>query len=189
MAPPGLAFLAANERAMKKAETCTNHKFYFNLLEARKWLEKGQTPFTPAISVFYAVEEALRYFDEVGVDAVVRDHYRHRDLVRTGLKAMGLELLIKDDAIASPAVTAVKCPEGIDPAKLRKLLLEKFNIVIAGGQGKFSTSTFRVGHLGAVQDMDLIAAISGLEMVLKIMGADISLGQGVRAMEEALLAE
>lgn len=189
MAPPGLAFVAANERAMKKAETCTNHKFYFDLLEARKWLEKGQTPFTPAISVFYAVEEALHYFDEVGVDAVVRDHYRHRDLVRTGLKAMGLELLIDDDAIASPAVTAVKCPHGIDPTELRKLLLEKFNIVIAGGQGKFSSSTFRVGHLGAVQDMDLIVAVSGLEMALKSMGADIPLGSGVCAMEEALMAE
>ncbi|MEE0777247.1 MAG: alanine--glyoxylate aminotransferase family protein [Bacillota bacterium] len=189
MAPPGLAFIAANERAMEKAAVCTNHKFYFNLMEARRWLEKGQTPFTPAISVFYAVEEALNYFDKVGIDAVVKNHYRHRDLVRTGLRAMGLELLVEDDAIASPAVTAVKCPEGIDPTALRKLLLDKYNIIIAGGQGKFAGTTFRVGHLGAVQDMDLIAALSGLEVALKSLGADIELGKGVRAMEEALLAK
>lgn len=187
MAPPGLAFIAANERAMKVAETCTNRKFYFDLLKARNMLNKGQTPYTPAISVIYAVEEALAYFDEVGVDAIVEEHYKRRDLVRAGLSAMGLKLIANDD-IASPAVTAVECPEGIDPAKLRKILREKYNIIVAGGQGKFSATTFRVGHLGAVRLMDLFTVMVGLELALKELGADIPMGKAVQAMEEMVLA-
>lgn len=187
MAPPGLAFIAANARAMKVAEACTNRKFYFDLLKARDMLKKGQTPYTPAISVIYAVEEALEYFNEVGVDAIVADHYKRRDLVRAGLSAMGLKL-IADDAIASPAVTAVECPQGIDPAELRNLLREKYNIIIAGGQGKFSATTFRVGHLGAVRLMDLFTVTVGLELALKELGADIPMGKAVQAMEEMVLS-
>ncbi|MBR5329548.1 MAG: alanine--glyoxylate aminotransferase family protein [Firmicutes bacterium] len=187
MAPPGLAFIAANERAMKVAEANTNRKFYFDLLKARNMLKKGQTPYTPAISVIYAVEEALEYFDEVGVDAIVADHYKRRDLVRAGLSAMGLKLIANDD-IASPAVTAVQCPEGIDPAKLRKILREKYNIIVAGGQGKFSATTFRVGHLGAVRLMDLFTVMVGLELALKELGADIPMGKAIQAMEEMVLA-
>lgn len=187
MAPPGLAFIAANVRAMKVAEVCTNRKFYFDLLKARDMLKKGQTPYTPAISVIYAVEEALEYFNEVGVDAIVADHYKRRDLVRAGLSAMGLKL-IADDAIASPAVTAVECPQGIDPAELRNLLREKYNIIIAGGQGKFSATTFRVGHLGAVRLMDLFTVMVGLELALKELDADIPMGKAVQAMEEMVLS-
>ena len=187
MAPPGLAFIAANDRAMKVAENCTNRKFYFDLLKARNMLSKGQTPYTPAISVIYAVEEALEYFDEVGADAIVAEHYKRRDLVRAGLSAMGLKLIANDD-IASPAVTAVECPEGIDPAKLRKILREKYNIIVAGGQGKFSATTFRIGHLGAVRLMDLFTVMVGLELALKELGADIPMGKAIQAMEEMVLA-
>ena len=187
MAPPGLAFIAANKRAMKIAESNHNRKFYFDLKKARDMLvSKGQTPFTPAISTVYAVAEALKYFEEVGVDAVVREHCERRDLVRAGLKAMGLTL-IADDDIASPAVTAVQCPNNINPDELRKLLREKYNVIIAGGQGKFAASTFRVGHLGAVRTLDLFAALIGLEMALIELGADIPKGKAVIAMEEMLM--
>ena len=186
MSPPGLAFIAVNDKAMEKAALCKNRKFYFDLIAADDMLKKGQTPYTPAISVIYAVNEALQYFKKVGIDKVIADHYKNRDLVRVGLSAMGLKLLAADD-IASPAVTAVECPQGIDPTALRKLLLNKYNVVVAGGQGKFAANTFRFGHLGAVQTMDLIAAMSALELSLKELGAEIVLGSGVRAMEEALL--
>ena len=186
MAPPGLAFIAANERAMAVAEKCTNRKFYFDLLKYRQLLEKGQTPFTPAISTIYAVEEALAYFEKVGVDAIVEEHYKRRDIVRTGLRAMGLKLIAADE-IASPAVTAVECPKGVDPTVLRKLLLDKFNIIIAGGQGKFASTTFRVGHLGAVRILDLFAVMVGLEMALKHLGAKIIPGKAIGAMEELLM--
>lgn len=186
MSPPGLAFIAANQRAMEVAKECKNRKFYFDLLAAENMLTKGQTPYTPAISVIYAVHEALKYFEEVGVDAVVADHYRNRDLVRTAVQAMGLKTPVPAD-IASPAVTLVECPQGINPTELRQLMLSKYNVVIAGGQGKFAPNTFRIGHLGAVQAMDLIAVMAALELALKEMGADVEIGSGVKAMQYALL--
>lgn len=186
MAPPGLAFIAANARAMAVAETNTNRKFYFDLIKAREMLKKGQTPFTPAISTVFAVEEALEYFEEVGVDAIVEEHYKRRDLVRAGLRGMGLNLVAADD-IASPAVTAVECPEGVDPTELRNILREKYNIIVAGGQGKFSSTTFRIGHLGAVRTMDLFTVMVGLEMALTQLGVKVPLGKAVAAMEEMLL--
>ncbi|MDO4542210.1 MAG: alanine--glyoxylate aminotransferase family protein [Bacillota bacterium] len=188
MSPPGLAFIAANDRAMSIAKKTKNRRFYFDLTAAEDMLVKGQTPYTPAISVIYAVHEALKYFAKVGVDAVVADHYRNRDLVRTGLQAMGLKTPVPAE-IASPAVTLVESPRGIDPTELRQLMLNKYNVVIAGGQGKFADSTFRVGHLGAVQAMDLIAVMAALELSLKELGADVELGSGVKAMETALLEE
>ncbi len=186
MSPPGLAFLAVSERAMEKAKICKNTRYYFSLLEAKKWYDKGQTPFTPAIPVFYAVQKALTLIAEAGVDRIIAEHFFHRDLVRAGLRALGLRLLAADE-IASPAVTAVACPQGIDPAVLRKKLLDTYNIVVAVGQGKFAENSFRVGHLGAVQPLDLIVAIAGLEMVLKELGVPVTLGSGVKAIEEALL--
>lgn len=186
MAPPGLVFIAANDRAMQVAEKSRNQRYYFDLREAKKWFEKGQTPFTPAISVIYAVEEALKYYEEVGVDAVVANHYFCRDLLRAGIRGVGLKL-IADDDIASPAVTAIYCPESIDPQALRKILLEKYHIVIAGGQGQFSQNSFRVGHLGAVEPMDLLVAVAGIEMALSELGHRVELGAGVRAMQEFLI--
>ncbi|MGI5874340.1 MAG: pyridoxal-phosphate-dependent aminotransferase family protein [Bacillota bacterium] len=186
MAPPGLAFVAVNARAEEVMANSGNRKFYFDLNKAKAMLEKGQTPFTPAITTVYAVDEALNYIDDVGVDAVVADHCKRRDLVRAGLRAMGLKLIAADD-IASPAVTAVECPKGIHPDELRKLLREKYNIIVAVGQGKFAATTFRVGHLGAVRTMDLFAAIVGLELALTELGVDVPKGAAVAAMEEMIL--
>lgn len=188
MSPPGLAFVAVNDRAMAVAKTCKNRKFYFDLVAASEMLLKGQTPYTPAISVLYAVREALKYFESVGVDAVVASHYQNRDLVRLGVEALGLTVPVPQD-IASPAVTLVECPPGIDPGELRRLLLQKYNVVIAGGQGKFASNTFRIGHLGAVQVMDLIAVMAGLELALAELGAEVEIGAGVKAMQRALLAK
>ncbi len=188
MSPPGLAFVAVNDRAMAVARETKNRKFYFDLLAAEDMLKKGQTPYTPAISVIYAVHEALKYFKEVGVDAIVADHYRNRDLVRVGVQAMGLNTPVPPE-IASPAVTLVECPEGIDPGALRSLMLSKYNVVIAGGQGKFAGNTFRIGHLGAVQAMDLIAVMASLELALHELGAKVEIGSGVKAMEYALLGK
>lgn len=186
MSPPGLAFLAVNQRAMAVAESTQNQRYYFDLRAAKAMYEKGQTPYTPAISVFYSVQKALNYYDEVGVDAVVARHYYCRDLLRAGIRGLGLTLLA-DDAIASPAVTAVGCPDGVDPQVLRKWLLEKHHIVIAGGQGKHSANSFRIGHLGLVAPMDLLVAVAGLEMALNECGYEVALGRGVAAMQRFLL--
>ena len=186
MVPPGIAFVAVNQRAWKVCEANTNSKFYFCLMEAKKALEKGETPFTPAVSLIYALDEALKMMLEKGIDQIIAEHLFHRDIVRAGLKAMGLTLCA-EDAIASPAVTAVLAPPGIDPAAIRKALLDNFSVVVAGGQGKFKETVFRIGHLGYVQPLDLLAVLAALEMTLIRLGMPLELGQGVKAAQQIIL--
>jgi len=188
MLPPGLAFVAVNQRAWQVAEENTNSKFYFDLVEAKKSLEKGQTPFTPGMTLIYALEEALQMIMAKGIDRIIADHLFHRDIVRAGIKAMGLTLCANDD-IASPAVTAILAPEGIDPADIRKTLLDKYSVVVAGGQGKFKDTVFRIGHLGYVQPLDLLAVLAALEMTLISLGLPLELGKGVRAAQQVIFEQ
>ncbi|MDD4571622.1 MAG: alanine--glyoxylate aminotransferase family protein [Clostridia bacterium] len=187
MAPPGIAFVSVNERAWKVAEANTNAKYYFDLLKYKKNLAKGQTPFTPAISTIYAVYESVKMLLEMGIDDVIAEHYFRRDMVRAAIRALGLDLVAPDE-IASPAVTAIYAPKGIDPIKLRKLINERYHVVIAGGQGKFQEVAFRIGHLGYVEDLEILGAIAALEMALHELGHKFELGAGVGAAQKAIMS-
>ena len=99
---------------------------------------------------------------------------------------LGLELLAAD-AVASPVVTAVKMPAGVEGKTLLKTLREKFNVVIGGGQQHLTNKIIRIGHLGYVQDLDLVATIAALEMALQVQGYAIKLGSGVSVAQEAIL--
>ncbi|MGE5405215.1 MAG: pyridoxal-phosphate-dependent aminotransferase family protein [Candidatus Saccharibacteria bacterium] len=183
MLPPGLSFMSASPRAIKVAETCTNTKFYWDLGEALKYLKKGQTPYTPAISMFYGLREALEMMLDEGLDNVLARHAFYRDIVRTGVKAMGLEFLAKDE-VASYSLTSVKAQGGSGANKIRKSLLERFNVVIAGGQQSLDDVIFRIGHLGYVRPLDLLSVLAALEIVLYENGYNIKLGQGIKKAQE-----
>ena len=176
-----------NERAWKVAEANTNSKYYFDLVKYKNNLAKGQTPFTPAISTVYAVYESTKMILETGVDNIIAEHYFRRDMIRSAVRALGLKLVAADE-VASPAVTAIYAPEGIDPVQLRKLMLERYHVVIAGGQGKFQKVAFRIGHLGYVEDLELLGGIAALEMVLHELGYKFELGSGVGAAQKAIMA-
>ncbi|MBC7336521.1 MAG: alanine--glyoxylate aminotransferase family protein, partial [Clostridia bacterium] len=154
MIPPGLAMLSVSQRAWEAAARCKNRRYYFDLQAAKEFFAKGQTPFTPAVSVFFGLREALKMLRAEGLAAAFARHRLYRDMIRAGVKALGLELLAPDE-IASPAVTAVKTPAGLTPRDIRTPLREKYGVVTAGGQGKLSDSIFRFGHLGYVDPTDL----------------------------------
>ena len=183
MLPPGLSFMSVSPRAIEISKNCQNHKFYWDLDSALKYLKKGQTPYTPAISLFYGLQESLRLLLEEGLENVIKRHRFYRDLVRTGVKAMGLTPLA-DDSIASGSLTSVLAPEGIGANKIRKMLLDRFGVVVAGGQQKLNDVIFRIGHLGFVRPLDLLAALAALEMVLYESGYPIKIGQGTNKVQE-----
>ncbi|KKM11551.1 class V aminotransferase [Clostridiales bacterium PH28_bin88] len=185
MIPPGLAMVSVNARAWEVAAENTNRKFYFDLQAARDSLKSGQTPYTPAVSLFVGLREALRMMLEEGLPAMLARHALYRDMVRAGVKSLGLELLA-GDAVASPAVTAIKVPAGFKPADINKRMREKYGVVLAGGQGKLKEDIFRIGHLGYVQPVDLFAAFAALELVLKELGIPVTLGAGVAAVQQVL---
>jgi aspartate aminotransferase-like enzyme len=187
MLPPGLAMLAVNERAWQAAERCNNRSYYLNIKAAREFVGKGSTPYTPAVSIFYGLKESLRLLQEETLAVSFARHALMRDMVRAGVRALGLELFAADN-VASPAVTAVKVPAGMKPADITKPLREKYGVVVAGGQSKIKDKVFRIGHLGYVSYEELLAALAALEAVLAESGFAVKPGAAVTAAREVLQA-
>ncbi|MDD2510000.1 MAG: alanine--glyoxylate aminotransferase family protein [Syntrophomonas sp.] len=187
MIPPGLSFLAFNDRALRVHKENKNHKYYWDVSSGLKYLEKGQTPYTPAISLFYGLEEALKMMQEEGLDNILLRQLNYREMVRAALKEMGLKLLAADDN-ASPALTSVIAPQGIGGNKIRQYMRERFNIILAGGQQRLDDVIFRIGHLGYVRELDLLSVLVALEITLLKSGYPIELGKGIKKAQEYISA-
>jgi aspartate aminotransferase-like enzyme len=185
MAPPGLVFVTVSERAWEASRQAKAPRFYFDWAQAKKALGEHSTAFTPAISVFYAVQEGLRVLEEEGLPEVYARHRRLADATVVGLRGMGFTPLARE-GYRSAVVTAVLPPAGLDIAAFRKLLRTKYGVVIAGGQGKMSGKVVRVGHLGAVQSGDLVQVLWSMEQALEDLDVAPNQGRGVTALIEAL---
>lgn len=185
MIPPGLGFIAFNDRALKAHQEAKMPKFYWDISLGLKYLEKGQTPFTPAVSLFYGLQESLQMMLDEGLESILNRHLNYRKIVRSSVKAMGLELLAPDSN-ASTAVTSVVAPETIGANKIRKVMLDEFNIALAGGQQSLEGTVFRIGHLGYVRELDLLSVLAALEITLVKLGFDLELGLGVKKAQEIL---
>lgn len=186
MIPPGLSFMAFNERAEKIYQQSKSPKFYWDIGLGLKYLEKGQNPFTPPISIYYGLQESLRMMVDEGLENILLRHKDYRNMVRESVKEMGLKLLA-DDEIASPAVTSVIAPEGIGANKIRQYMQNNFNIILAGGQKELDDVIFRIGHLGYVRQLDLLAVLAALEITLMKLGHKINVGDGVKKAQEYLI--
>jgi len=169
MVPPGLAFVSVSERAWRAYEAARMPRFYFDLGRHRDALAKGQTPWTPALSILFGLDVALAEMAREGLPAIFQHHARIAQMTRDGIKALGLELLA-DEPFASPTVTAVKVPEGVDEKALRRMMEEKFRVVLAGGQGQLAGKIFRIGHLGWVSEEDIRHTLGALENALPGLG-------------------
>jgi aspartate aminotransferase-like enzyme len=187
MLPPGLAFISVSEKAWKVNETCKNYNFYFDLQAARKNLTKDTTPFTPATALILGLKESLNIILNEGLENIYKKQEKFKEMVREAVKALGLELLVKDEKSASPAITAIKVPDNIQWKDLNNILLNDFNVQIAGGQDDLKGKIFRIGHIGYVQDMDLLTAVAALEMALYKLGFIKELGIGVKACQQVIL--
>ncbi len=170
MIPPGLAFISVSERAWEAQKTATMPRFYFDLAEAKRTLERGQTPFTPNVAAMYGLSLGLDKILDEGLEGVFGRHASIGQFTRDSIRELGLELLVSDERYASNTVTAVKMPEGIDGRALMGRLRTEKNVVLAGGQGKLSSSIFRIGHLGHVSEGDIVEVIDALKELLPEVG-------------------
>ena len=187
MLPPGLSFAAVSDKAWKWVERSNLPKYYFDFKKELKSVQKNQSAYTPAISLFVALREALRMMEEEGLEAIFRRHEKLARATRAAVRALGLELYAPGSP--SPGLTAVKVPAGIDGVKLQKLFFERFGITVAEGQNRAKGKIIRIAHLGYYERLDMIMVISALEMLLKEMGHPFELGRGVKAAEEILMEE
>jgi aspartate aminotransferase-like enzyme len=185
MLPPGLGFISVSPKAWNLVKQSKCPKYYFDLKSAKKALDKIDTPFTPAISLIVALNEALKMMRQEGLENVFLRHKRMAEAVRAAARALGLELLAP--TAASDAVTAIKMPSGIDGGKLVKTMRDTYGVTIAGGQSELKGRIIRIAHLGYIEEFDIITGISCLEKVLFQMHYKLQLGAGVKAAEEIFL--
>ena len=181
MAPPGLALVSVSDRAWEQQARARSPRFYFDWKEAKAWAEKGMTPFTPAVSVAFALQEGLRMLEEEGLENVYQRHARLARATQAGLSALGFQLFAHESC-RSNTVTSALPPQGLDVAALRKLLDTRYGVVIAGGQGKMTGKMIRVGHLGAVAEGDVVQVIWALEQALEELDVAPADGRGVAAV-------
>lgn len=165
MIPPGLATLSVSDKAWAAHEQAKIPRFYWDFSAMRKAAKEGSTAFTPAVSLFYALQVALDLMLHEGREAIQQRHARMGEWVRTQVREIGLELFA-DQRYASNVVTSVLPPEGMTNDQVRTAMREQYNIVLAGGQGDLKSKIFRIGHLGLFTDEDMQAVIDGLRTVI-----------------------
>lgn len=170
MVPPGLAMVAVSEKGWKANAEAKMPRFYWDFAKARSYYEKGQTPWTPALSIIFALDLALKQLAEEGIEAIVAKHEKFGQKTRDGVKALGLSLFAEDEAFASNTVTSVKATNGLDIKKLNTIMREEHNIVLGGGQQHLGGKIFRIGHLGYVTDADLDDVFAKLKICLPQAG-------------------
>jgi len=159
MVPPGLAFVSVSEKAWKAHAEAKMPRFYFDYSRARKFAADGQTPWTPAVSVFFGLDVALDVMLKEGLQNIFARHTRVADKARKWAKAKGLRL-VPEEKFASNTVTAINAPADMDVPKFLSTLRTEYKVEIAGGQGAMKGKIFRIGHLGFIteKNMDEITA-------------------------------
>jgi len=177
MSPPGIATVSLAPWALDAIEGERLPRFYWDLRKARKNLPAGESAFTPAVSLVFAVGEALAMMKEEGLANV---HARHRRLgaaTRAGAQALGWTLFSKSPA---DSVTALEPPAGVDAAAVVKRLRVTHGITVAGGQDHMKGRMIRIGHMGAYDLSDIYVVLGALEECTRALG-----GAGSGAIEAA----
>lgn len=187
MLPPGLSLVSVSERAWQIIEENKTPSYYLNLLSYRSWAEKGMTPNTPTITLIYGLHEVCKLIEqEGGFDKTVARHELMKNMVRTAMKALNIDLLTNDE-YASPTITAIMAPKEIDISDFLTHLKQHYHLDFAGGLGHLQGKIFRFGHMGYCFPSDVLQAVSLMEAALQDFSYDFEQGAGVRAAHEVFL--
>lgn len=188
MVPPGMAFVAVSPKAWEAYKRAKLPKFYLDLDKYRQTAVNNSTPFTPPVNLMMALQVALRMMKAEGLPGIFARHQRLMIVARVAMKALNLPLFAADSC-ASPAITAVGVPEGIAADDLRAIVQKSFDITLASGQDHMKNKLFRVGHLGFVNERDILCAIASLEVALSELGyTNFTPGAGVTAASRVLVS-
>jgi aspartate aminotransferase-like enzyme len=183
MLPPGLAFVSVSDKAWQRIDKNTAARaFYFDLKKYREGV-KSDMPFTEAHTLVRALRTSLKMLKAEGIETVWKRHAHMAAAARAGVLALGLELFAAQPA---DGLTVVKMPAGIDGVALVDKMEKQYGLKLAGGQDTLKGKIVRLGHMGYIDQFDVLAAISGMEMVLLDMGHPVEIGAGVAAAQKAL---
>jgi aspartate aminotransferase-like enzyme len=180
MIPPGLAFLSVSPKAWAFADNAKAPHFYFDLKKERKNAAGGESSWTPNTALLLAFAEALKYIKQLGMANLIANAQMLAKATRTAAKELGLELF---SSSPGSSVTAVRAPAGMDSGVIVKEFRNRFNAIIANGQGTMKGQIFRIAHLGFFDFHDLFAVIAELELILAANGHPVKFGSGVAAVQ------
>ena len=170
MLPPGLGFNAVSDRARAVAKTNKMPRSFWDWEDMLKLNANGFFPYTPATNLLYGLREAIAMLLEEGLDEVFARHQRLAEATRAAVQHWGLEVLCQEPRDYSPVLTAVLMPPGHDADQFRQVVLDNYNMSLGSGLSKVAGKVFRIGHLGECNELTLMAALSGVEMGLRVAG-------------------
>ena len=182
MIPPGLAFVSVSEKAWAQNAGAKLPRLYFDLKREKKMADKGESAWTPNVSLILALAESLKYIKSLGMDKLIENAQLLALGTRSAVTALGRELFAPHSP--SSSVTAVKAPQGMDSGEIVKGFRNHFGAIIANGQGTMKGQIFRIAHLGYFDFADLFAVIAELELILHSKGIPVEFGKGVAAVQK-----
>jgi alanine-glyoxylate transaminase/serine-glyoxylate transaminase/serine-pyruvate transaminase len=183
MLPPGLSFNCVSEKARKASQSAKLPRSYWSWDEMLSNNKSGYFPYTPATNLLYGLREALKMLQEEGLANVFARHTRHAEATRRAVRAWGLEVLCAVPEEYSSSLTAVVMPAGHDADKLRKIILDAYDMSLGTGLGKLAGKVFRIGHLGDFNDLTLAGTLAGVEMGLALAGVPHKKGGVLAALD------
>ena len=182
MLPPGGAILCVGPRALEAAAKNRTPRYFYDWRPVIRDMQQGFFPYTPATLLLFGLREALRMLLEEGLDNVLARHSRLAQATRQAVHAWGLPLLASDAARASNSLTAVVVDE-VDSNQVVKVAAERLNLALGVGLGQLRGRVFRIGHLGSLNELEVLATLAGTELALLYSGQPIELGVGVAAAQ------
>lgn len=186
MLPAGLGMIGVSQKALALRESARCPRAFFDFGPMIKSNADGYFPYTPAVTLLYGLREALDMLLEEGLENVYARHRRLADACRTAVKAWGLELCARDPRSYSNTVSSVMVPATVDSNKIIDAAYSSYNLSLGAGLGQLGGKLFRIGHLGDLNELMLLGALSGVEMTMKNVGMDVKLGSGVAAAQQVL---
>lgn len=184
MLPPGMAVLCAGPRVIARSDQVSTPRHFFDWRPVLAEMKGGYFPYTPATLMLYGLREAVRMLLGEGLPNVFARHRHLAEGVRRAVRAWNLSILCRNPAEYSNTLTAVEVPDGIDADAVLKAAEQKLNLSLGAGLGRLKGRVFRMGHLGALNELEVLAMVAGVEMALQMAGVRIDPSSGVRASEQ-----
>jgi aspartate aminotransferase-like enzyme len=178
--PPGLAMVAVSARAWEKIKANKAPRFYFDLQKHKEFFEKGEPPWTPPVSVTFALDVAIDLYEREGGRNVWARHARYAAALQQAVKALGMEVFSRD-GVHSVTVTGILTPRGLNNGAILAKLVDEHGVVISGGQGKMAGKMWRWGTMGAFSEADMVDALRAFETVIRQEGYPFEDGAAVNA--------
>ncbi len=184
MLPAGLGILCVSQKALALVDSAQCARCFFDLRDMLKANPAGYFPYTPALSLLFGLRESLDMLLEEGLDNVYARHHRLAEGVRAAVKGWGLELCARRPEWNSDTVTGIMVPPGFNGADVIDVAFRRYNLALGAGLARMAGKLFRIGHLGDLNELMLLGAISGAEMAMRDIGIQVEPGSGVAAAAE-----